>query len=143
MSRKLPGGEVSCACQRAVVRRTHDGLPLFLRWTVSDDPPDIVLEPLIQHPVRFVQHKVSHTCHSSANFVPFTKLSQFRYSTPVAKYLMRCDTHLDRSKSPASAKSNVLPGVPTTFLTSLLLNPPNCSSFPTPPNKHTLAIPSP
>ena len=40
--------------------RTHDGLSAISIRTVRDDPPDIILEPLIQHPIRLVQHKVAH-----------------------------------------------------------------------------------
>ena len=88
--------------------RTHDGLPILLSRTMRYDPSDIILKALIQHSIRFIQYEVLHTEATSAELDLGVIL-----------------TYLERSRLPASARSSVLPGVPTTILTSCFLREPN------------------
>ena len=50
-------------------RLTHDGLPPgFLLRTEPDNLSDIVLEPLIQHSIGFVQDEVLYATGSRSSF---------------------------------------------------------------------------
>lgn len=56
-------------CERWSGVLTHDGLPPgFLLGTEPDDLSDIVLEPLIQHSIGFVQDEVLYAIRSLSSF---------------------------------------------------------------------------